>query len=140
MDPISLEKSLSKGDLQSVYIFLAEEPYWVDRLTDSLRGAVKKKGGEIEEVRFEGGEWKLDQLLSEFNSFSMFASHRFLRILEAERIKKDEWERVASALKEISSGLTVLFIIQKKEGFREASRQLGDSAEAVECLKPKPRE
>jgi DNA polymerase-3 subunit delta len=112
----------------------------VDRLTGAIRGALKKKGGEVEEIRFEGGEWKLDQLLSEFNSFSMFASHRFLRIQEAERIKKDEWGRVAAALKEIPSGLTLLFVTQKKETFREASRAFGDEAADVECLRPKPRE
>ncbi|MFO1519702.1 MAG: DNA polymerase III subunit delta [bacterium] len=140
MDSLSLEKSLAHGELRPNYVFLAEEPYWVDRLTDALRRALKKKAGEIEERRFEGNEWTLDQLLAELGAFSMFASQRLVRVIEAERIKKADWEKVGGALKEANPTLTVLFVAHKKETFKEAVKQLGASAVSVECLRPKPRD
>jgi DNA polymerase-3 subunit delta len=140
MLPSDLQKSLSQGDLSPVYIFFAEEPYWVDRLTDQIRQALKKKGGEREEMRFEGSDWTLDQLLSEFNTFSMFSSNRLIRVLEADRIKKAEWERVGEAVKDPSPTITVLFVSQKKEIFKEASKVLAGVGVAIECASPKPRE
>ncbi|GEM_PF-3352748 len=139
MIPQDLEKFLIKGELSAAYLILNEEPYWTERLTKGLRSALQKKG-EVEEVVFQGNEWTLDQLLSDFASYSMFAQLRFIRILEAERIKKTEWEKVASLLHEKNMPLTVIFVSHKKENFREASKNLAGIATIVECAPLKARE
>ena len=139
MDPISLEKSLSKGDLESVYVFHAEEDYWVQRLSEALSRALKKKYGEVEEIRFDEEDWQLDRLLSELGSYSMFAGHRFLKVPAADKIKKADWEKVAAALGGETLGFTLLLICERKDTFKEASKSLKGS-EAVECAKPKVRD
>jgi DNA polymerase-3 subunit delta len=70
----------------------------------------------------------------------MFSSNRLLRVLEADRIKKAEWERVGEALKKPDPSLTVIFVSQKKDLFKEATKMLAGVAAAVECASPKPRE
>jgi DNA polymerase-3 subunit delta len=140
MNPIDLEKSLKKGELDPIYLFLAEEPYWVHRLTESLRPALQKKTGKFEEIKFEGNEFSVEQLLSEISSLPFFATHRLIRVTDSGRIKKGDWGKIFEAQKQNASLVTLLLIAEKKEVFREASKAMGEGGVIVECSKTSARE
>ncbi len=140
MDPTSLENKLNQGEIHPIYLWSLEEPYWADRLSSALKKSLKAQRGEVEDCIFSGKDFSLDTLLSEIRSVGLFFSHRLFRLIDIPKLKKADWEKIHEVVQESSASSTLVFICDKKDGFREGLKELGDLAISVEGSRPKPRE
>ncbi|MBF0492935.1 MAG: DNA polymerase III subunit delta [Deltaproteobacteria bacterium] len=125
--------------MHSIYLILNEDPYLADQALAKLRSELKKEKNEFEDLSFDASEMGVEALLNELNSFSFFSSYKLIRIQNAEKFKKNDWEKIIPIQKD-NEGACLYISCANKTLYKELNKQAQGSLMAIECLKPKPRD
>lgn len=125
--------------MESIYLILNEDPYLADQALEKLRQSLKKEKKEFEDISFDAAEMGVDSLLNELNSFSFFSSYKLIRIQNAEKFKKADWEKIIPVQKE-NEGACLYISCAQKTLYKELCKQAQGFSTALECVKPKPRD
>ncbi len=133
------EKQLTQKKIKSLYLFLSEDPYLLNRSIDRLEKILKEKYPRLEKIRWNGTEQNPTQLRSELESFSFFSDHRLILASSVEKSKELDLKEIVQIQKNNSSS-TLVLLTEKKEFFKKSSKLISDSESLIECLKPAARE
>lgn len=112
----AISKDIHAGKFAPVYYFFGEEPYFTDKLTKLIEDKALNPGEEaFNKAVIYGSDFKAGKVLSELRSFPMMAQRRLVVVKEAQKIKKDELDKLESYL-ERPLDSTVFVLAYKGKG------------------------
>lgn len=132
-------KMNESGKLSSVYIFLAEDSFMLDRSLQHIRTLLSQKHPGFEEIHWNPEQKNIANLLEELGSLSFFSKHQLIRIEGDEFCREEELNKILLAMQNNSTH-TLCLIPKKKTALNLAVKILKPLAELLECEKPKVKD
>lgn len=118
MDFDRITKDITARKFSPVYYFHGEEPYFIDKLTKLIeKNALDPSAEAFNKAVVYGPDFKAGRVLGELRSFPMMSDRRLVMVKEAQRVRKEEWEKVAQYL-ENPLDTTVFVVAFKGKGKR----------------------
>jgi DNA polymerase III subunit delta len=101
------------GKYAPIYFFYGEESFYIDKLTRLLETQVLDEGmRSFNQDVVYGSEMTGGKILSLVRSYPVMSNYRVVMFKEAQKLKKDEWEKLVTYFKE-PAPTTILVIAYK---------------------------
>lgn len=114
-------RSIDKGDFHPVYLLYGEEPFFLDKIVKRIEEKALQPHEETfnKEVMY-GADSQAGKILSALRSFPMMATRRLVILKEAQRMHKNEWDKLAVYFEQpVESSV---FVVVFKEGKKPDGR------------------
>jgi DNA polymerase III subunit delta len=95
MDYETIKRDIENGKIAPMYYLGGNEPYFIDKLAKLLEDRVLNPGEDaFNKAVMYGADATAGKLLGELRSFPMMANRRLVVLREAQRLGKNEWDKL----------------------------------------------
>jgi DNA polymerase-3 subunit delta len=131
-----LKKDIEAGKFTPMYFLAGTEPYFIDKLTKLLEDKVLNPSeAAFNKSVFFGHEATASKLIGELRSFPMMSQRRLVVLKEAQKLNKNEWEKLIPYLeKPVDSTVFVIAFKDKGlDGRTKAAKAIEKNATVFNC-------
>ncbi len=133
-----LQSKIKKQQFDAVYYLYGEEEYFIDKLAENLEQEVL--AGSDPSFNLDtlyGPETSSGQIIGLVRSYPLFAPYRLIVVKEAQKLRKDEREKLGDFLTnylERPNPQSVLVLVNKEKSGPDKRTKLGKTLASKACL------
>jgi len=140
MDYNKIKADINAGKYAPIYFLYGEESYYIDKITRLLETVVLDEGlRSFNQDVVYGSDMNGGKLLSLLRSYPVMSNYRVVMFKEAQKMKKDEWDKLLAYFKNPAE--TTILVIAFKDKKPDGRTKLASSLltnKSVIALESKP--
>ena len=114
---VKLQGEILSKNLGPLYFFIGDEPYFLDKLSDIFEHNLLDENEQSFNLEvIYGADLNAGSFVALARQYPVFAPYRIILVKEAQRIRKDQMDRLTPYLKQPATSTVVVFVYKSETG------------------------